>query len=84
MDGSVPGNDDFLTRLEAIFRAELDDPALRISQSSTPDDVEGWDSLATIRIVAAVEREFDCQFDAADIENIHSVSDISRLIASYS
>ncbi len=72
---------DILRRLQTIFRDELDNPNLQISFDSTQDDVDGWDSLATIRIVAAVEREFDCQFEASQIEEIHSVADIAALIS---
>lgn len=72
---------DVIGRLQAIFREELDLPNLQISAQSTPDDVDGWDSLATIRIVAAVEREFDCEFDAAQIESVRSVSDLISMIA---
>lgn len=72
---------DTLRRLQNIFRDELDSPDLQISSDSTQDDVDGWDSLATIRIVAAVEREFDCQFEASQIEEIHSVADIAALIS---
>ncbi|MBR0791445.1 acyl carrier protein [Bradyrhizobium manausense] len=72
---------DVIGRLQAIFREELDLPNLQISPQSTPDDVDGWDSLATIRIVAAVEREFDREFEAAQIENIRSVGDLISMIA---
>ena len=71
---------DIIARLQAIFRDELDLPDLVISAQSTPDQVDGWDSLATIRIVAAVEREFDCQFEASQIESIGSVSDLMSMI----
>lgn len=77
----MPTDVDVLARLQAIFRDELDLPDLRISAQSTPEQVEGWDSLATIRIVAAVEREFDRQFEAAEIESIGSVADLMSVIA---
>jgi acyl carrier protein len=72
---------ELIGRLQAIFREELDLPNLQISPQTTPDDVDGWDSLATIRIVAAVEREFDREFEAAQIENISSVSDLISMLA---
>ena len=71
---------DLVARLQAIFRDELDLPDLKISAQSTPEQIDGWDSLATIRIVAAVEREFDRQFEASQIENIGSVADLISMI----
>jgi acyl carrier protein len=76
----VPTDVDIVARLQAIFRDELDSPDLKISAQSNPDQVDGWDSLATIRIVAAVEREFDRQFEAAQIESIGSVADLISMI----
>jgi acyl carrier protein len=76
----VPADVDIVARLQAIFRDELDLPDLKISAQSTPDEVDGWDSLATIRVVAAVEREFDRQFEAAQIESIGSVADLISMI----
>jgi acyl carrier protein len=70
-----------VARLQEIFRDELDSPSLQISSRSTPEQIDGWDSLATIRIVAAVEREFDRQFEASQIENIGSVADLIAMIA---
>jgi acyl carrier protein len=72
---------DVLSRLQAIFRDELDISDVKISADSTPEQIDGWDSLATIRIVAAVEREFNCQFEVTQIEEIHSVADIMLVIS---
>jgi acyl carrier protein len=77
----VPTNVDLVARLQTIFRDELDLPDLKISVQSTPEQIDGWDSLATIRIVAAVEREFDCRFEAEQIENIRSVADLISIIS---
>jgi acyl carrier protein len=77
----VPIATDILPRLQAIFRDELDIADLKISADSTPEQIDGWDSLATIRIIAAVEREFDCQFEAAQIESVNSVADIVAVIS---
>lgn len=74
-------NVDIVDRLQAILRDELDLPDLKISVRSTPEQIDGWDSLATIRIVATVEREFDRQFEASQIENIHSVADLISMIS---
>jgi acyl carrier protein len=76
----VPTDTDIIARLQAIFRDELDLPDIKLSAQSTPEQIDGWDSLATIRIVAAIEREFDCQFEASQIESIGSVSDLISMI----
>ena len=39
----------------------------KLGLHSTPDDVPGWDSLAHMELVNALEREFNIQFSARDI-----------------
>lgn len=67
-----------LSRLQDILRDQLDLPALSVTEQTRSDDIDGWDSLATIRIVVAVEEAFGVTFDAAEIENIKSVGDLLR------
>jgi acyl carrier protein len=73
-----------LGRLEQIFRDELDDDRLVLSEGSGPDDVDGWDSLANIRIVAAIESAFGFEFDIEQIESVRSVSDLLHVIKAHS
>jgi acyl carrier protein len=77
----VPILTDILPRLQAIFRDELDIADLNIAADSTPDQIDGWDSLATIRIIAAVEREFNREFGAAQMDSVKSVADIISVIS---
>lgn len=53
-------------RLDEIFKAVLDLPGTsdvtRLRQINAP----GWDSLAHVSLVAAIESEFGLQIDAAD------------------
>jgi acyl carrier protein len=60
--------------LTEIFRAELDDPKLNLVADDTNDTIESWDSLAHVRIIAAVERQFGIQFDFDEIETISSIA----------
>jgi acyl carrier protein len=72
--------DAVLARLQDIFRAELDDDALDIGLDTQQQDLKGWDSLAHIRLVSAIESEFDFQFNLAEIEEITSVRQFVDLI----
>jgi acyl carrier protein len=51
------------------------DPS-ELSEDSTGDDVEEWDSLSHVRLVVAIERKFDTRFSNSEIEAIKSVRDI--------
>jgi acyl carrier protein len=42
--------------------------------------VEGWDSLAHVRIMIAVEEELGVRFDMSEITSLNDVGDLVRLI----
>ena len=52
----------------------------QISASSSPDNVEGWDSLQHLNLVLALEKEFDLQFTPEEIEQMLSAELIVDLL----
>ncbi|MEP7340249.1 MAG: acyl carrier protein [Acidobacteriota bacterium] len=52
----------------------------QISTSSSPDNIEGWDSLQHLNVVLALEKEFDLQFSPEEIEQMLSVELIVDLL----
>jgi acyl carrier protein len=75
-------NSQILPELTLICRAVLDDPALTLTNETTADDVEGWDSMNHLTIVIEAERRFGIKFHTAEIEELRNVGDFVRLIGS--
>jgi acyl carrier protein len=69
-----------MTMLRGIFRDIFDDEGLTICRETSADDIEEWDSLAQINIIAAFEGEFGVKFDINDITKIENVGDILDII----
>jgi acyl carrier protein len=69
-------NENNLPRLQRIFRDVLDIPDLKIYPAVSPADLPGWDSVATVQIVLAVEQEFSIRLSTATVANIKSVADL--------
>ncbi|MDH5451952.1 MAG: acyl carrier protein [Paracoccaceae bacterium] len=59
-----------------VFEDVMDVDPSELSEDSTGDDVEEWDSLSHVRLVVAIERKFDTRFSNSEIEAIKSVRDI--------
>ena len=55
-------------------------PQSRIKPSSSPDTIEGWDSLQHLNLTLAIEQEFDVQFTPEEIEQLLSVELIADLL----
>ena len=69
-----------LQRLIPIFQDVLDDNSLAIDATTTAQDVDGWDSLAHIRLVVSIEKAFSLRFSAAEISELQNVGDMAALI----
>jgi len=71
----------FITdNLTPIFCDVLDDDELVISEVTTAMDVEGWDSLANIRIMVSIEKAFGVRFTAAEISNLKNIGALAELV----
>lgn len=69
-------------RLTAVFRDVFDDPSLGISDSTTADDIDDWDSVNHITLIAAVETEFRISLSTREVKNLGNVGDFMKLIES--
>ncbi len=56
--------------LQDIFREVFNDPGLVLEDHMTAGDVDGWDSLAHINLIIAVERKLKIKFATAEISRI--------------
>jgi len=71
---------DILERLQPIFHDVLDNPRLVIIRESSALNVKGWDSLAHINLVSAVEQEFRVRFALGELAELQNVGDMIDLI----
>lgn len=62
--------------LREIFLDVLDLDAVELSDATTADDIDEWDSLSHIRLVVTVERHFKIKFSNAEIEGFNRVGDL--------
>ena len=68
--------------LTQLLRDVFDDDRLVAVPELTAMDVNGWDSLAHIRLVVSVERHFKVRFSASEVNNLKNVGEFANLIQS--
>jgi acyl carrier protein len=56
--------------LQKVFRRVFDDDDLTISDSTSADDIDGWDSMAHINLIIAIENQFKIKFAAGEIATL--------------
>jgi len=71
---------DILDVCSRILRAILSDDSIVLTMDTGRDDVTGWDSLAYVNFIAAVETELPVKFRLADVESFENVGAIVRRI----
>ena len=69
-------------KLNGVFCEVFDDEDIVIGEDTTADDIEDWDSLEHITLVAAVESEFDVKFSMGQVMTLKNVGEMVDLILS--
>ncbi|HEY0975603.1 MAG TPA: acyl carrier protein [Solimonas sp.] len=69
-------------QLTTIMRDLFDNDGLVVTPELTAKEVEGWDSLAHIRLILLVEKTFKIKFSASQINNLKNVGELVALIQS--
>ena len=72
---------DVLSKVEEIFREELEVDDLQLTDETTADDVEEWDSLSHVQLVVALEKAFGIKFSSREIHSWDNVGDLIDCIA---
>lgn len=67
-------------RLSEIFESVFDDNSIQVTPALSAKDVDGWDSLAHIRLMLTVERAFKVKFTTPEIGKLENVGGLVALI----
>ena len=69
-----------LKKINNIFKYIFDDDYLKITRKTSSKDIEEWDSLAQIKLIAAIEKKFKIRFNIQEISNLKNVGEMIDLI----
>lgn len=67
-------------RLNKVFREVFDDDTIVVTDSTTADDIEDWDSFEHINLVVAVEEEFSFKIPMGKAVTMKDVGEMVDLI----
>ena len=70
-----------LEKLNEIFQDIFDDDSLVITETTTANDVEDWDSIEHINLIDAVEKEFGMKFKMQEVSGMKNVGEMVHIIA---
>jgi acyl carrier protein len=72
--------DTIIQELTPIFQDVLDQPDLELASDSNASSVEGWDSLAHVNLVVAIEKRYRIKFALGELQALKNVGEMADLI----
>ena len=67
-------------RLNRVFREVFDDDTIVVTDTTTADDIDDWDSFEHINLIVAVEEEFSFKIPMGKVVTMKNVGEMVDLI----
>lgn len=71
---------ELLEILNGIFRKVLKRDDVTLTESTTAQDVDGWDSLTNMVLLTEIEKKFGVRFSFREIAKLKNVGDLCHTI----
>ena len=72
--------EEIFAQLTEIFQDVFDDDEIVLTEETTADDIEDWDSLEQINLLVAIEKKYSIKFKLDDVAKLANVGDMVSLI----
>ena len=69
-----------MERLTEIFRDVFDDESIVLTVNTSAKDIEDWDSLEQINLIAAVEKAFRMRFTMKEVSGMKNVGEMADIV----
>ena len=67
-------------KVAGILRDIFDDDEMIVTDDTSADGIEDWDSLEQINILVAIEKQFGVKFSVGDVEDLKNVGEMIDLV----
>ena len=72
---------EILENLSEIFREFFDDGEIVLSNVTSAEDIEDWDSLAQVGLILSIEKTFSLKLSATEVGKLENVGEMVKLIS---
>ena len=69
-----------LEKLNDVFHDVFDDETFSINEDTSSKDIDGWDSLIHITLIAEIEEVFDIKFPMKKVVSMKNVGEMIDFI----
>ena len=74
--------EEVFVKLNEVFRDVFDDERITVTDATTANDIDDWDSLEHINLLAAIEQEFGMKFNMGQVVSMKNVGEMADIIIS--
>lgn len=67
-------------KLNEVFRDVFDDESIVVTDATTANDIEDWDSLEHINLIVAIENKFQMKFKMNEVTGLKNVGEMADVI----
>ena len=67
-------------KLNTIFRDNFDDDEICLTDATSAEDIEDWDSLEQINLVVAIQDAFGIKFNIEEVNAMKNVGEMADAI----
>ena len=71
-----------ISKIQDVFRDVFDNEEITVSESTSANDIEEWDSLTNIQLIVSIEHEFGIKFDSEEMTSWANVGEMAACIES--
>ena len=71
---------ELLEKITLVFRNVFDDQNIVLTLSTSPSDINDWDSLSHIRLIITHEEEFGIKFKSTEISDLKNVGEFINIL----
>lgn len=71
---------DVKEKLQEVFQDVFDDDEIELTDETTADDIDAWDSLTHVQLIVAVEKAFGLKFSTVEVMKLKNVGEFIALI----
>jgi len=72
--------DNIKEQIMKVMSTVFEVPSEKITENSSPDIIESWDSLKHLNLILALEEEFDITIPDEEVGNMHNFKLIELII----
>ena len=72
--------EEIYTKLDEVFQDVFDDDSIHVTDSTTANDIEDWDSLEHISLIVSIEHKFNIKFNMGEITSLKNVGEMVDII----